>query len=108
MSPHRAGLALATILAAALLTACKPTASAPPAVAAPVVAAPLPQGSGCGPAIARTQAVVDSDIATENLNKSVGDRFSADLRRAGEACQAGKDREALGLLASAKSRYGYP
>nr|WP_204262870.1 hypothetical protein [Methylobacterium sp. BTF04] len=92
-----------------MVTACKPTASAPPAIAvAPVVAAPLPQGSGCGPAIARTQAVVDSDVSTENLNRAVGDRFSADLRRAGDACRSGNDREALGLLASAKARYGYP
>lgn len=101
----------AVLLSAALLGACKPTASAPPAVAAapaPMVAAPLPQGSGCGPAIARTQAVVDSDVATGNLNAPVGERFSADLRNAASACQGGREREALGLLASAKARYGYP
>lgn len=108
MSLPRVSLALAALLAAALVSACKPTASAPPAIAAaPVAAAPLPEGAGCGSTIARTQAVVDSDVATENLNKTVGDRFSADLSRAAEACRAGRDREALSLLASAKSRYGY-
>ncbi len=108
MSLHRVSLALVALLAAALVSACKPTASAPPVVAAaPVVAAKLPEGTGCGPTIARTQAVVDSDIATENLNRAVGERFSADLHRAAEACQAGRDREALGLLAAAKARYGY-
>ncbi|MFD0937767.1 hypothetical protein ACFQ12_21620, partial [Methylobacterium trifolii] len=76
-----------------------------PALAAPLV---LPSGSGCGPAIARTQAVVDSDVATGNLNKPVGDRFGADLRRAASTCSAGRDGEALQLLAAAKSRYGYP
>ncbi|KQP85973.1 hypothetical protein ASF60_21485 [Methylobacterium sp. Leaf113] len=99
------------LVTAGLVGACKPTASAPPAAAvaaAPVVAAPLPQGSGCGPAIARTQAVVDSDVATGNLNAPVGERFSTDLRNAATACQGGRDREALGLLAAAKARYGYP
>lgn len=97
-----------TLVSALLLGACKPTASAPPVVAAAPVAAPLPQGSGCGPAIARTQAVVDSDVATENLNTAVGQRFSADLNKAANACRGGNEREALGLLAAAKARYGYP
>lgn len=108
MSPHRVTLALAALLSAGLVGACTPKASAPPVVAVAPVAAPLPQGTGCGPAIARTQAVVDSDVATENLNKAVGERFGADLARAGEACRAGRDHEALGLLAAAKARYGYP
>lgn len=97
------------LLAAAGLGACQQKAAAPPPV---VAAAPaplvLPQGSGCGPAIARTQAVVDSDVATGNLNKPVGDRFSADLGHAASACAAGREGEALGLLAAAKKRYGYP
>lgn len=76
-------------------------------MAAAPVPAPLPQGNGCGPAIARTQAVVDSDVATANLNAPVGERFSADLRNAASACEAGREREALGLLAAAKARYGY-
>ena len=106
----RVSLAVAVLLSAALLGACKPTASAPPAVAvaaAPVVAAPLPQGTGCGPSIARTQAVVDSDVATGNLNPPVGERFSADLRHAADACAGGREREALNLLGAAKARYGY-
>ncbi len=52
--------------------------------------------------------MVDSDVATGNLNKPVGDRFGADLARAAAACAAGRDGEALSLLAAAKSRYGYP
>ena len=106
----RVSLAIAVLLSAALLGACKPTASAPPAAAvaaAPVVATPLPQGTDCGPSIARTQAVVDSDVATGNLNPPVGERFSADLRHAADACAGGREREALGLLGAAKARYGY-
>lgn len=100
---------LAALLAAAFLAGCQQKAAAPAPVAA-LATAPLvlPQGSGCGPAIGRTQAVVDSDVATGNLNKPVGDRFGADLARAASACSAGRDGEALGLLAAAKSRYGYP
>lgn len=107
---HRASRAFATLIAVSLVGACKPSASAPPVVAAApaaVLAPPLPQGNGCGPAIARTQAVVDSDVATGNLNAPVGERFSVDLRRAAETCQGGQEREALGLLAAAKARYGY-
>ena len=51
---------------------------------------------------------MDSDVATGNLNAPVGERFSADLRNAASACQGGREREALGLLAAAKARYGYP
>lgn len=67
----------------------------------------LPTGTGCGPEIARTRAIVDSDLATGNLEKPVADRFHADLDRATAACAAGREGEARGLLASAKSRYGY-
>ncbi|MCJ2080713.1 hypothetical protein [Methylobacterium sp. J-090] len=111
VSPQRVSLALASLLAVTFVGACKPGPSAPAIVAAApaaVVAPVLPAGSGCGPTIARTQAVVDSDVATGNLNAPVGERFSGDLRRAAEACRAGQEREALGLLAAAKARYGYP
>lgn len=115
VSLHRASLMLVPCLAAGL-GACTASGPSPKAAvapaAAPIVAAPalapLPAGSGCGPSIARTQAVVDSDVATGNLNAPVGARFSADLARASEACGGGREREAIGLLAAAKSRYGYP
>lgn len=103
------------LLAAAGLAACQSRASAPPvaAAAAPVaapMAAPvaLPPGNGCGPAIARTQAVVSADVVSGDLNKPVGERFGADLDRAAAACAAGREGEALHLLAAAKGRYGYP
>lgn len=103
------------LLAAASLAACQSKASPPPvAAAAAPRAAPmaatmaLPGGSGCGPAIARTQAVVGADVASGDLNKPVGERFGADLDRAAAACAAGREGEALHLLAAAKSRYGYP
>ena len=112
MSAHhgRAVALLAALgLAACNLAACKP--STPPPAAA-VAAAPVPVppagGAGCGPAIARTQAIVESDVATGNLNAPVGRRFSGDLARAAEACAAGREAEALRLHAAARARYGYP
>ena len=102
---------LSTAALAAVLGACQ---SGKPAVREPMVAAggpppavALPTGTGCGPEIARTRAIVASDVATENLNKAVGDRFDADLARAAGECAAGKSGEALHLLAAAKARYGY-
>lgn len=105
---RRTGLALTSLLSIAALCACTPKAEAPPVVPVAVAPAPLLPGTGCGPAIARTQAVVESDVATGNLNTPVGDRFRADLSVAAQACSAGRDREAVSLLAAAKSRYGYP
>ena len=109
MSQLKPGLALAALLA---LAACQSKTTAPPVAAvAPVAALPavgLPAGSGCGPAIARTQAIVDSDVATGNLNTPVGKCFSADLANASADCAAGRDGEALHLLAAARARYGYP
>ncbi|MCJ2018070.1 hypothetical protein MKK84_11625 [Methylobacterium sp. E-065] len=96
-------------LAVAALAACQQRTTPAVMEPSPVIPAPmaLPTGSGCGPEIARTKAIVDSDVATGNLNKPVGDHFNADLAQAAAACSAGKAGEALHLLAAAKSRYGY-
>lgn len=96
------------VLAASALGACQQRAPGPTVVAAaPPSPVSLPSGSGCGPEIARTQVIVDSDVATGNLNRPVGERFSADLGRAASECSAGRSGEALGLLSAARSRYGY-
>ncbi|WP_407520406.1 hypothetical protein [Methylobacterium oryzisoli] len=103
------GLAVA-LLAALGLAACKPNTPPPAAAvaAAPLVAVPPPGGAGCGPAIARTQAIVESDVTSGNLNAPVGKRFSDDLARAAEACAAGREADAVRLHAAARARYGYP
>lgn len=107
MTFPQAGLGLASLIVTGALGACNPSVSSPPVAAVAVSPAPLLPGTGCGPAITRTRAVVESDVATGNLNKPVGDRFQADLSAAAQACAAGRDREASGLLAAAKARYGY-
>ncbi|CAO4174428.1 Lipoprotein [Methylorubrum aminovorans] len=104
---HRA---VSLALLGCALSACQ--SSAPPPVAAvdaaPAAAvAPLPTGTGCGPTIARTQAIVDGDVKTGDLSAAVGTRFGADLSKAAGACAAGREGEAMSLLAAAKARYGY-
>lgn len=106
LSALRPSLALAACCA--LLGACQSKAPPPAAVAAVTAPVIVPaDGPGCGAAIAHTQGLVDSDVATGNLNAPVGKRFSADLDGARAACAAGRDGEARALLAAAKSRYGY-
>ena len=92
------------------LAACQSSAPPPvaPVAAAPAPAlAPLPAGSGCGPSVARTQAIVAADVRTGDLSEAVGKRFGADLDKAAQACAAGREGEATSLLAAAKARYGY-
>lgn len=96
------------LLAAAAVSGCQSKVREPVVAAGAPPAPPvLPTGTGCGPEIARTKAIVDSDLASGNLNQPVADRFHADLNRAAAACGAGHEAEARGLLAAAKARYGY-
>ena len=63
--------------------------------------------AACGTPIAETRGLVESDLATGNLDARVGRRFRADLDRAAAVCAAGRGGEALRVLASAKTRHGY-
>ena len=112
VSIHRHALTLALLVgSAAALGGCNAGGRLPEPVAAvapPVpVVADAPAGKGCAPVIAHTRALVESDVATGNLDGSVGKRFDADLGQAASACAAGRDGEGLRLLAAAKTRYGY-
>lgn len=93
--------ALPGLLIALSLAACNSTG---PQTASASLSAPQ---AGCAGEIGRYQAVLDNDLATGNVNKSVYDRASADLGRATAACQAGRDAEAVRMVAATKSRYGY-
>ena len=107
MPSSRLGLSVTGLLLTGL-AACQSRTDTPPVPAAIApVAAPLPTGTGCGPSVARTQAIVASDVATGNLDAPVGKRFGADLGVAADACAAGREAESLRLLAAAKARYGY-
>lgn len=108
----RGGLAGSVAVTLALLAgACTQTARpAAPQGAIPGVtpsAFRLPDGPGCAGEIARFQAVLQNDVDTGNVNRSVYDRAEPDLNRASAACSAGRDGEARSILAGTKSRFGY-
>lgn len=98
-----AGLALASCTQ----TSAPPAGSGAGPAVATAPAAPPPQGGGCAGEIARTRAVLDNDIATGNVGKSVGAQFAADLEQAQKACAAGKEADAMRLVQATKSRFGY-
>lgn len=99
---------LAGSLVGLALGACTQTTPAPQAGTAPsLTPSTLPAGSGCSGEIARFQAVLKSDAATGNVNRSVYNRAEPDIDRASAACAAGRDGEARSMLASTKSRFGY-
>ena len=109
-------LTLASLLA---LAACNSTAPAPQAGAPPRPASSriayvtdpgfkLPEGTGCSGDVARYQAVMDNDLATGHVAKSVYEKISGEIGQARAACAAGRDGEARSLVSSSKARHGYP
>ena len=69
----------------------------------PVIAGP----AGCAGPISDYQQLIDSDAETGMLNPGVYNRVSVDLENVKKSCAAGREKEALGQLASVKARYGY-
>ena len=67
----------------------------------------MPAGSGCAGEIGRYRAVVDNDLATGHVNRSVHGRIAAELDRASASCAAGRDAEAVRMVTATKPRYGY-
>jgi hypothetical protein len=70
---------------------------------APIVAGP----AGCAQPISEYQALIDGDAETGMLNPGVYNRVSVDLENVKKSCASGREKEALGQLASVKARYGY-
>jgi hypothetical protein len=65
----------------------------------------LPPGSGGSGEVVRTRAVMDNDLATGHVNKTVHGRVVAEIDQA--AAAGGRDAEAVRMIAAAKARYGY-
>jgi hypothetical protein len=108
---HRLAVALGAA-ACLLAAACTQTAAPPPAPAASASGVTpsgfsLPPGSGCSGEVARTRAVMDNDLATGHVNKTVHGRVGAEIDQAAAACAAGRDAEAVRMIAATKARYGY-
>jgi hypothetical protein len=78
-------------------------AAGPSSFGTPMVAGP----PGCAGPISQYQQIIDNDAETGSLNPGVYNRVSTDLEGAKRACAEGREKEALGQLASVKSRYGY-
>ena len=98
-----------------LLAACNSSAP-PPQPAAPPAARlsytpsdfQMPAGSGCAGDISRWRAVQENDRKMGQVNDTVYAEISAEIARAAEACQAGRDGEARAMVQASKRRHGYP
>lgn len=83
-----------------------PVAAAPSSGAPPPAWPPLP-AAACADSLNSYQKVLTADVTSGNLNKTVYEQIEADLLRAANACAAGKDGEALGIIRSTKEKHGY-
>ncbi len=106
-------LALTLMLAGCNANRAPPVVElAPPATPAHVrVTSPelrTPQGGGCARDIARFRAIQQNDLAKGNVGKGVYSQIEADLAEADQACKAGDNLRAEGLLRATKARHGYP
>jgi hypothetical protein len=109
-----ASISAGVFLAAIALGGCNQTSgsSAPVAAVAPRAPAPpnwpkLPEGAACTNDLNHYQAVLDADVGTGNVNRSVYDQIETDLGRAANACAAGQDGEARAIIRSTKLQHGY-
>jgi len=103
---------LSFLLAAIALGGCTQTRPTPAAVAVPQgLARPawpsLPENAACTKELTHYQGVLDADVSTGNLNKSVFDEIETDLARAANACASGKDGEAHAIIQATKIKHGY-
>jgi hypothetical protein len=109
-----APISTVVFLAAVALGGCNQTSrsSAPVAAVAPQAPAPpnwpkLPEGAGCTNDLNHYQTLLDADVRTGNVNRSVYDEIETDLSRAANACAAGHDGEARAIIRSTKLQHGY-
>jgi hypothetical protein len=67
----------------------------------------LPEGAACTNDLNHYQTVLDADVGTGNVNRSVYDQIETDLGRAANACATGHDGEARAIVRSTKLQHGY-
>lgn len=105
-------LSIAIVGASVALAGCNQTSGSPAPVAAAPGAGqpnwpPLPENAACTESLNAYQKVLTADLTTGNVNQSVYDKIEADLARAADACAAGKNGEAAGIIRSTKLKHGY-
>ena len=98
---------LALALGACVQAGPRPVAAPAGGAALPPATASGPAGAGCAGEVARTRGVIDNDLAAGQVNRRVHDRIAADLRAAETVCAAGREAEALRLVAATRARHGY-
>lgn len=106
---------LVALFAAFALAACNasrgPEAATPVASVSSNVTPPdftLPEGSGCSGAIARYRAILDNDLATGHVERSVYEKIQGEIAQASSVCSAGREAQAVALVRASKARHGYP
>ena len=107
-------LSAPVLFAAVALGGCNQTSGSTAPVAAASPQAParpnwpaLPDAAACTKELTHYQTVLDADVGTGNVNRSVYDAIETELVPAANACAAGKDGEALAMIRSAKVKHGY-
>jgi hypothetical protein len=108
--------ALLFVVLLAALSACNSSRPPEPAPIAPgstsrSVTPPdfkLPDGSGCGGAIARYRAIMENDLSMGHVDKSVYGQIQQEIGEAESGCSGGQESRALSLLHASKARHGYP
>jgi len=105
-----------SIIALCLLSACNTTPQ--PIVDAGEVSRPagtavhgdfkLPEGTGCVGDAQRFRALVDHDLETGFVAKSVYNKAISEIEEARRICANGEDGKARAMLSASRKRYGYP
>lgn len=98
-----------------LLAACNQStqqAAAPQAPTQPSYVTPssfrMPDGAGCTGAVNRYRAIMNNDLETGHVNKTVYDQISKEIDGAAQLCAAGNDGGARAAISASRSRHGYP
>jgi hypothetical protein len=68
---------------------------------------PAAAQSSCAAELTRWQTVLERDLKTGNVAKSVHDRAMADIAAIRPVCQSGQDAQAMRQITAAKAKYGY-
>lgn len=111
-----AAFRLLPITAAVLfLAACNQStqqAAAPQAPAQPSYVTPstfrMPDGAGCTGAVNRYRAIMNNDLETGHVNKSVYDMITKEIDAAAQMCASGNDGGSRAAISASRSRHGYP
>jgi hypothetical protein len=64
--------------------------------------------AACKEDIAKFQKLIDGDLKTGFVAKSVYAKANGDLATAGKLCKEGQDGAASAAVSSSRVRYGYP